>query len=307
MPNKKQRVIVLGATGNITFTVANVLTGIKKHSPNLNADIIIYHNGITEKDRNLMNSILPSVFTEYEFPVQTTQELENSSFGRYSKLAFSRYECFKLLDEYRQVLWIDTDILIQKDITGIFDYSGEIALYKESAPLQECFAIPLENFDMEGAHYNSGVLLLSDKLQNRHEIREWLYNKSIEYGKHLRYADQGIINLALQNFNLNITQLDEQYNCHPTKKSSKKACMVHSYSPEKFWCYFDTRYHFKEWDKNYQYWLKIGGSPYIGYEPKPTERFMRVHFPGVPNPVRQTSAFIKYLCNKISNKEIKNA
>jgi lipopolysaccharide biosynthesis glycosyltransferase len=301
--NKKNRAIVLGATGNMAFAVANVLMGIKKHSPSMGADFVIFHNNLSEKDRDLLNSIVPCQFVDYKFPIEITPELENSSFGRYSKLAFSRYECFRMLDEYQKVLWIDIDILVQKDISGIFDYAKTgISLYREVVPLQQCFSIAVEGYDMEGAHYNSGVLLLSDILPEYHKKADWLYETTVKYGKHLKYADQGIVNLLVQEFNLDVDRLPEQYNCHPTKKSSKTAPIVHSYSPQKFWAWYERAYQRNEWDKNYRQWLKMGGSAYNGVIYRPIERWCKAHIRhDCPNPLRQPSKFVKFMAKGCKN------
>ncbi len=303
MHDKKEKAIVLGATANIVYALANVLIGIKKHSPMLNADFIIFHKDITENDQKLMNSIIPAKFIEYNFPAENTEELANSTFTRYTALAYSRYECFNMLDEYQKVLWLDVDTLIQKDISGIFDLCNDgIGLYKEIAPLQECFTDPIDGYNMDAAHYNSGVLVLSDSLTEYKKMSQWLYNKTLELANYLRYADQGIINLLVQEFNLNPTNIGEEYNYHPLKPDTKKAKIVHSYAPEKFWHYYNHKYHFREWDVNYKKWVKMGGSKYIGYVPKQTERIMRTYFPGVPNPVRQTGKFCGFMLNKLFNK-----
>ena len=295
---KKEKLIVLGATGNLTFAVANVLTGIKKHSPALDADFIVFHNDISEKDQTLLNSIIFCKFIEYEMPINTGG-VEQSSFPRYSKLAFSRYECFKMLDEYKKVLWMDVDILIQNDILGIFDYAKTgISLLQEIAPLQECFSVPVDNYDMQGSHYNSGVLLLDEKISEPQKLADWLYSKTYEYADYLKYADQGVINLLVQEFNLEVDKLPEKFNCHPCKKEVKTASVIHTYSPQKFWSWYEKMYHFKEWDKNYKEWLKMGGSPYIGLKYDFWEKIVKSYDYNCPHPIRQPGKLIKFFLNK---------
>jgi lipopolysaccharide biosynthesis glycosyltransferase len=293
---KINKAIVLGATGNMAFAAANVLIGIKKHSPELKADFVVFHNDFSDNDKNLINNIIPCNFFEYEIPINTGG-LEQSSFSRYSKLAFSRYECFRMLNKYKQVLWVDIDILMQKDISSIFNYAKTgISLYQEVAPLQECFSIKVEGYNMHYAHYNSGVLLLSDNLKNYNEMGDWLYNKTYELATYLKYADQGIINLLVQEFKIEVDKLPEKYNCHSTKKMSKDACIVHSYSPQKFWKWYEKAYHFKEWDDNYKKWLKMGGSSYKGIKYRFGERWCKANIHHeCPNPIRQPGKFVKFM------------
>ena len=105
--------VTMGASGNMAFAVANVIMQIKKYSPNLADDIIIFQQDMPEKDMQLMQTILPCKFIEYNFKGIMDEE----HFGRFTPVAFSRYECFNMLDEYKKVVWLDIDILIQKDIT----------------------------------------------------------------------------------------------------------------------------------------------------------------------------------------------
>lgn len=296
---KKEKAIVLGATGNLTFAVANVLIGIKKYSSDLAADFVVFHNDISENDQKLLNSIIPCKFIDYEMPINTNG-VEQSSFPRYSKLAFSRYECFRMLNEYKQVLWMDVDILIQKDIKEIFEFAKTgISLYQEIIPLQECFSSDSLGYDMSGSHYNSGVLLLRDTLPEYNKMADWLYSKTHEFAPYLKYADQGVINILLQEFKLEVDNLPEKFNCHPLKSEAENACIVHSYSPQKFWSWYEKQYHFNEWDKNNEQWLKMGGTPYKGLKYDFWEKITKNIDYDCPHPIRQPGKLFKFIMKKI--------
>ena len=111
--------IVFGATGNMAFALGNVLIGLKKHSPDLKTDLIVYEQGISDKDKNILNSILPCDCRKYKFPYPGY--LANETLNKFSELTFARFECFNLLDEYKKVLWLDIDTLIKSDISGLFN------------------------------------------------------------------------------------------------------------------------------------------------------------------------------------------
>ena len=113
MTNKKELAIVFGITKNLTFALANVILGLKKHSPSFADEIIIYHDGITEKDQQLLDSILSCRFLEYEFPIKDKSDFDPFFFDQFSSMAYSRFECFKHLKDFKKVLWLDVDILIQ--------------------------------------------------------------------------------------------------------------------------------------------------------------------------------------------------
>ena len=114
MTDKKELAIVFGSTGNMAFALGNVLIGLKKYSLEIakTADIKIFEQGISGKDKKILNSILPCEFIEYKFPHQGY--LTDETVKKFSELTFSRFECFDMLNEYKKVLWLDIDILIQK-------------------------------------------------------------------------------------------------------------------------------------------------------------------------------------------------
>ncbi len=260
---KQELAIVFGVTGNMAFALGNVLMGLKKHNPDLNEDIIVFEQGISEKDKNLLSSIIPCNFYEYQFPFDNP-EFSADCLNRFTHLSFSRYECFRLLDKYKNVLWLDIDILIQRDISGILDY------------------------DLECGMRNAGVMFINDKLENNNEIADWCYKRTMELAPYLTFADQGIINLMIQEFNLEVQELNLKYNCHPGFKRAPDAYILHTFCPEKFWNYYNN----KEWNEDYKEWLKMGGSPYTGKRVSSVHKFFKER--SLPNPFRSPRNFVKH-------------
>lgn len=295
MQEKKGLAIVIGASGDMAFAVANVLMGIKKHSPNLADEIIIFHSNMLEKDKELLNEIIPCKLIDYKFEIKNEKMKEQAYFDRFTPLAFSRYECFNLLDEYKKVLWLDIDILIQKDFSKLCeDTKTGISFSQGYYPIWSLFTKRIEcNYDLDKKFFDSGTIALQDKLQNYKEIAKWLYEKTFEYAEYLHLPDQAILNIMFQEFNLEITPLDrDKYVCHPTNEKVKDAVIVHSYSCDKFWNYY---YNFKEWNNNYKKWLKMGGSKYKGPKATFIYKFIKKRYPDAPNPLRQTGKFIKFM------------
>jgi lipopolysaccharide biosynthesis glycosyltransferase len=225
MQNKKDMAITLGASGNMAFAAANVLMQLKKYSPNLANDVIIFQQGMSEKDMRLMQTIMPCRFIEYEFK----RDIDEKYIGRFTPVAFSRYDCFDMLDEYRKILWLDIDILIQKDITEMCSDTSTGACFSQGYyPVWTVFKKKFDcPYDLDRNYYDSGTFIIQDKIQDvprYREITNWLYDKTIEYAQYLHLPDQGVINLMLQEFNLDITPLNrEAYVCHPTHEMAKDA------------------------------------------------------------------------------------
>lgn len=294
--NKREKAIVMGATGNMAFAVANVLMGVKKHSPQLNADYIIFHNDFTNEDKSLINRIVPCNFIEYKFPIKEEYRFTEHYFNRFTKMAFSIFECFNLLDNYEKVLWLDIDLLIQKDISDIFNHSESgWAMAKENCNLAGNF-YETPDFIQENDQpksYNTGVVLFSDNLPNYEKMAERCYELTYQYAKHLLLSDQSTINLLIHLDNLNITELPKaEYNCLPNEPGVdvSDAAIVHAHGDYKFWNY----YKFEEWNQNYKEWIKRGGSAYNGKRISGLNKFYRDYLSHIPNPARQPKKFVQY-------------
>jgi len=265
---KKNLAILFGITADYSFALANVLTGLKKHSPGLADDIIVYHDGLAGEEQARLNAVLPCRFMVYEPPGELPDH-------HLSNLTFSRFEGFRLLGEYRHVLWLDVDILIRGDISDILTHGGSgMACCYEPGPLARLFpdlsAPPddIRRCDLEKSYFNSGVMLLSDVLERPETMRDWLYRAVTEYPKICaKTADQGVINLMVQVFGIQITALPEPFNCmicndwHPAYRMKRDAKIIHSITEDKFWNYWRSTV----WDQNYRQWLDAGGTPAAGY------------------------------------------
>lgn len=299
---KKELAIIFPSTGNMTFAMANAMLGIKKHSPDLKADIIIFEQGIYEKDKKILNQIMPCKFIEYIFPIKDTSNFDQVRFNRFTQMTFSRYECFKLLDEYKKVMWMDTDILIQGDITPMLNYGDKtgIAFAPEPYPLWSLFTDKVwGNYDTDVNFFNAGIFIISNKLPNYTKITDWCYEATKEYAPILHLQDQAILNLMFQEFNLEIESMDKKYNRYPTDKLAKKSTILHAYSSEKFWNFWN----FREWNQNYNQWLKMGGSKYEGKKANFISREVKKIFPNAPDIVRKPKAFVKYFIEEYKRKK----
>lgn len=297
---KKNVAIVLGISSNLTFSAANVLMQLKTHSPNLADDIIIFHDGIDLKDQKLMKNIINCKFIEYKFPIEISK-FNEVYFNKFTHIAYSRLECLNLLDEYKNVIWLDTDILIQKDISELLNYSqtGIAGLHFETLNLDFDFLKPIEKYNLQTPIFAVGTVVVSDNLPNYKDLAKWCYQKSDEYAEYFKNGDQAIFNLMLQEFKLTYGKLDfDTWACQPTKANAKDAYILHPAGNYKFWNFFRN----KEWNKNYKTWVKIGGSKYKGRKYNFFSRIILSKYQYAPDPSRHFGKFIKYFINELREK-----
>ena len=289
---KKELVFVLGSTANMAFATANVIKSISENCK-LNFDVIVYENNFLTKDKEIINSIHKTEFIDYNFPKDCN--LNEKTLKQFTKLAFSRYECFKLLNNYKKVFWIDIDTLVNKNIDEfIKKFDKDIAILCEHYQVKDNFTRNLEGYDMNRASCNSGVFIISDKIKDVDKIYKYLYQKTQEFADILFCADQGIFCLMFQDFNLDIQNIGELYNCHPTSKNAKNAYILHTFRPEKFWNFYRN----KKWNKNYKWWIERGGSSYQGKKANLWQKFWKTFFYEIPDPLRYPKGFLKKVFGK---------
>ena len=301
--SKKDLAIVFGISSNLTFALANVILSLKNHSPKFADEIIVYHDGINEKDKKLINEILPCKFNEYEFPVKDTSDFDPFFFEQFSKMAYSRFECFNHLDNFKRVLWLDVDILIQKDISGLLNYTKTGIGMLPGDFIKHNFKEPLSDFDMEKLGFWTGTIILTDEIKNYEKITGWCYENLLKYASKLYLPDQAIFNIMLEAFNLEPMGIDKQTYCaHPIQKEAKNAVILHAYRPKKFWDCFRL----KEWVENDKKWQKMGGTPYKGKICPLHVRFIEKYLPGAPDPLKKPRAFFQFAIKNIFDNPYKN-
>ena len=121
--NKKNALLIMAATGNYLFSVGNVLIGLKKHSPNMFDDIVIYTDETaTEQDKETIQKIFLVTFKLYDFQIKNLKDRERLKY--ISNMPYVRFEMLTYLDSYKKVFWFDSDFLITDDISGLLQYGN---------------------------------------------------------------------------------------------------------------------------------------------------------------------------------------
>jgi glycosyltransferase involved in cell wall biosynthesis/2-polyprenyl-3-methyl-5-hydroxy-6-metoxy-1,4-benzoquinol methylase len=260
---KKNTALIFGITPDYDFALANVLFGLKEHSPGFADDIIVYHTGLTEQQQQDINTIRHCLFRFYQFPMDKIRKEDVSAgFHKFSQVALCRYEIFDLLEQYKKVVWLDVDILIKKDISDILIYSDEtgfaISQSEEFTLNLFNFNAPISGYDMYHILYNSGTLVIGEQLKDHQKMTAWCYETTIKYAAKLANPDQAVLNLLIQHFHIPITLIDTaKYVAHPISIFAKDASIVHSWGDEKFWNSENLQQLYPKWIENNKLWEAI--------------------------------------------------
>jgi lipopolysaccharide biosynthesis glycosyltransferase len=200
---RKKTALVLGITGDYAFAAGCVLAAVHRHNPGLDADVIVFFDGeLTENDaallRGLGAELVPYVSDITGFPPAYEK--------RYSRPCLVKFECFPLLDRYETVIWLDADIAVQGDISGLFSF-GPFALAEEDArfaesgttsPVSINVDAPLPGLDMHAPNLNTGIIVFRHTLPGYMTLYERCFSWLREHARHILYLNQAAFNMLAQ-------------------------------------------------------------------------------------------------------------
>lgn len=263
---KKKTAIVTGGTSNDVPAMACLVMNIKDTNPNLADEIVILHDGISEKDQQLINGIFPTRFILYESPFEKVQGFKDVVTKYFSLMVFCRYECFRLLEDYEKVIWTDYDVVIIEDLLHLICNNNQaIFSYTPSPLLHQFTADVYQIVDPAKYNLNAGAIalplfILSDKLNNYMKYYHWLLDATVKYAQVLYLPEVAVVNLLLQEFNIPFENtIGIEYYAHPIHDAQiQNKKILHAYGQPKFW----NGLYNKTWEKNYRHWIKMGGTPY---------------------------------------------
>lgn len=258
---KKNTAVVFGLTANHTFAVASVMMDLKKYSPDLADEIVIFHNGIKESDQMLLQRIIPTRFIKYNFPITDTSIFNQNTLRYFSKMVFSKYECLRLLEEYKNVIWLDYDIVIIKDISELItpSASGIKMMLSPGRCVSEQLHEPIDDYDMHAVPICGSTFVFQDNLKDYLKLYNFCIESLRKYAKYLSLGEQAIFDFMIQEYDLNLEHISHtQYSPHPTDELSPNTKILHAFGQPKFWNGINNI----QWNENYKNWLNMGGSKY---------------------------------------------
>lgn len=261
--NMKKTALVTGGSTNDTAAIACLVINIKETNPNLADEIVILHDGIRKKDQKIMRSIFNVRFIKYESPFKNDGDFEKHTIEYFSKMVFCKYECLRLLDEYKTVIWTDYDVVFTSDVSELAQKNNfDLKLVENNDTLLEQF---LPNFDPKTLpnvdFTKKGIALpltvFFDSLQNPKEIYDACIAYTKKFSQFLQLPEQAGFQLAIQDFNTKYETLDlDTYVLHPKEiEKNKNAKILHAYCQPKFW----NGLHNDDWERYYAMWRRLGG------------------------------------------------
>lgn len=253
------RVIVTGGTKSDIAAMGVLAINIRDTNSALFDKLIVFHDGIGLKDQRVISSIFPTEFRKYVFPFK----LENDEvINHFTGMVYCKYECFRLLEEFDEVVWTDYDVLIKHSLEEFCSFQGQGMNVLDGGNIaRDMFTKCIENteileYDLDADGIIAPLMALNRTISNGMKIADWCYEKTQKWDKDLAYPEQGIFSTVVQKFNIEIKQFSfKQYACFPTEAIGGEY-ILHAYGPKKFWNGLNN----SEWNALYSKWISLGGS-----------------------------------------------
>lgn len=270
-----RRALVTGGTYDDAAPIATFIINVAETNSHLFDEIVVYHNGIKKKDQDLINKIFRTRFIEYTYNPKNKNDEVISYF---SNMVFCKYECFKLLDDYDEVVWSDYDVVVKDKLDDFCKIEGaRFNVLTCGDKLKTMFYKDIdmkeyEKYDMDVDGVGTPLFALSNKLKDYVKIYNWCYDKTDEWCDALYLPEQCIFSLAVQEFGMELERFPfDKYACYPTKAVGDEY-ITHAAGQPKFWNGLVD----EDWQRYYGKWIEMGGTPYSEWKKKLKRKYLFV-------------------------------
>ena len=210
-------IVLITDENYVTPTIVTITSLLANKYYNTKYKIYVLGVSLSKKSKDLLKQItsvslinVHKVFSDFE-----------GTHGHVSAAALLKFKLAEMFPQYNKLLYLDTDMIIQKDLSELFNIQLQnkyAAVVKDMKGMEDCAAHKRLQLD---AYFNSGMMLLNlDKLrQNKifYQLIEYKKNKDIK-----AFMDQDCFNAV---FKENVIYLPCTYNYMPINQltySNKK-------------------------------------------------------------------------------------
>ena len=253
------RVLVTGGTKKDIDAMAVLALNVRDKTPKLADEMVIFHDGVTEKIQNQFQKIMPTRFVRYRCPIPKWKLWQNKIIRYFSPMVFCKIECFKLLERYDTVVWSDYDVIIKEDISDLQQQDKEYSFVCDpDKTLADMFypavrKIKLPGFDLDGGCICTPLFVLQRGGGDYISYYKWCIDAMSQYIKYLYLPEQAIVTMLVQKFQIPFQILSNRtYSAHP-KEDGDDVRIIHAYGQPKFWNGLEN----PEWNRYFQEWRKI--------------------------------------------------
>ena len=255
-------------TDKVAVTMTSLLVNHKKEV----FDFYLFSSDLSEENIEKLNKLKIKYKNFSLHPTKVDASLFNNlklNIDYISLETYYRYLIADLLPNVDKILYLDGDLIVQKEITSFYQTA-----------LDDCYLAGVSDLWAEKTNHkidlglktyiNAGVLLMNLKLIRADNLGQLLIEKTSLLWDKIKYQDQDILNIVCQN---RIIEVEDVYNftmehVKSDKSKAQKACIIHYTGQKKPWG--EKKVRFKStWKKyakttqkilnrkNQQWWKKL--------------------------------------------------
>lgn len=257
----KKNAVAFTISSDLVFAVATLMMDLKEKAPKIADEVVIFHDGVFEKDLNLLNSILPVVAVRYEIPVKDLSIFDPMTLDYFTVMVHAKYECLKLLSKYKNVVYLDPDMVILEDFSDLLERCDSgIKMMPSGHPVRAQLHSEVLDYDMNQEGICACIFVFQDHVDYK-KLYEFCVSAVNKYASKLKLPDQAIFDFMIQEHRINVFPIDrDAFSPHPNDPNKiDHVKILHAYGQPKFWNGIAS----EQWQKNYSKWLLMGGSPYV--------------------------------------------
>lgn len=249
----KNCAIFLACDDRLIFALGNTILQLKKFK--FIDNIIIYTNIEDERIERVLHGIDDRVIffkcdKDYICSMINFYNEDNSFIKKYGIMPFTRYLAFNFLDEYKNIIICDIDMLFMKD------FSGCITEY----PLSWRPTSDVNDFIDEcpkGYTYpNGGFIVINNNIKQYIKSID-VFFEIVNKFKDKPHVDELAFGYAAYKYNIPVNKLHSEYNTFPYYNNSRNAIIVHGVGKYKFWTNSASNFLFGEWNIYNNKWNEI--------------------------------------------------
>ena len=261
------------------------IVNIQRTNHDLYDAIVVVEYDLSEEQKSFLKKIEPKcVFVHYT-PEDFREELCINDSELYHGLYYKDHACvqlgkhviFKLLQQYDKILLLEVDMIINGDISEIFNHSGCAYVYyyefndyvksKSDADLETTLGYDI-NFTNDKYATNGGLFYIDKTIDSlsayelalrtkrnyvKSSLNAKLHNPAAIDELCISYV---ILKLASKVRNLNYRLYNTLINKYGMRDNVK---IVHAFQDYKPWYNYQILNFFPEWGNSYNQWVSLGG------------------------------------------------
>ena len=208
--------------GYLATTIASL---VENFQPSLQLEVIIFDAGIKNESKD---SLLKLATNNISIRFFAIEEKIFSDFpltiSHISLATYFRLKLTSLLEQHDKVVYLDVDVLINKDISDMWDidlkgHSLGAVIEPRMSFTQHDYLGKIGLIEQEYLYFNAGILIMDlNSLRDMH-FEEKVANYLLQYKDVIEYQDQDILNGVLQG---NVHYISPKYNFMPEYRTILK-------------------------------------------------------------------------------------